>query len=187
VTPNAEVSRSSTTSPGDSNTNPNRVRLHLAPVSHVEDAKSPDRLPPHDVDLEQALLAAVVLHSDWVGPDGVSLVDAVVATGLQPEHLYVPGHGRVWAAILELHAQGAAVDVHTVSGRCRDRNDVLGLLQAQESTVRTPAPVWALLVIEYARCRSVLPLIEAALDELLAGRLKEVRLLLTEATEVLAA
>lgn len=159
---------------------PRRGRLHSVPSSHADREKSPDRLPPHDLNLERDLLRVAVLHGDYVNGPGPTVLDEIAGTGLLAEHFYSPANARVWASVLSLRQQGEAVDVHTVAARCRDRDDVVSLLGESEATVRTPAPTWARLVIEYARCRRLLPLVEAALTELLAGRLREVRLILTE-------
>lgn len=180
MTQNASGGRTSTTSPA-AQKSPSRGHLYALPSSQIptgESAAIDQAVPPHDVDLERHLLAVLILHGDYASPGREAVIDEVVATGLQAEDFYVPSHARVAAAVLELHAAGAAVDVHTVGARCHDRNDVLGLLEAREGTVRTSAAVWAQLVIEYARCRRVLPLVDTARAELLAGRLREVRLLL---------
>lgn len=176
--------RASTTSPAGQNT-PHRGRLHSVPVSHVDAEMSPDRQPPHDADLERAVLEVALLHGDYATDSEPSVLDQIVATGLQADHFYDPAHGRVWGAVLSLLHAGEPVDVHTVAARCRDKSDVASLLQGSAGTVRTPAPTWARLVIEYARCRRLLPLVESAMGELLAGRLREVRLILEDITSEL--
>lgn len=190
MTQNASGPGTSTTSPGAQNS-PSRGHLYALPSSQIptdESAPHADQaVPPHDVDLERDLLAVLVLHGDYASPGREAVLDEVAATGLLAEHFYVPSHARVAAAVLDLHAEGSAVDVHTVAARCRDRNDVLGLLEAREGTVRTSAAVWAQLVIEYARCRRVLPLVDTARTELLAGRLREVRLVLEAISREMAA
>lgn len=194
MTPDANAGRTSTTSPAGQNT-PDRGRLYAVPSSHGVDEMSPvqaDRQPPHDLALERDLLRVVLLHGDYpttvdeAATSPSTVLGDVVATGLRPEHFYAPAHVRVWAAVLELCAEAQPVDVHTVSARCSDKRDVLDLMQCSESTVRTPAPAWAMLVIEKARCRRLLPMVEEALDELLAGRLRHVRLVLEDVAAELA-
>lgn len=180
MTPDANVGRTSTTSPADQNT-PDGGRLYALPSSHVADGMSSsraERQPPHDLTLERDLLRVVLLHGNYptLLDDEVAgrstVLDDVVATGLRPENFYSPAHVRVWTAVLELCADGQPVDTHTVAARCSKKSDVVDLLEFSESTVRTPAPVWATLVIEKARCRRLLPMVEEAVDELLAGRLR---------------
>lgn len=186
MTPDANVGRTSTTSPADQNT-PNGGRLYALPSSHADDAMSStgaERQPPHDLTLERDLLRVVLLHGtypaspDTGAPGASTVLEEVVATGLRPESFYSPAHVRVWAAVLELCAESQPVDVHTVAALCSNKTDVIDLMQAGESTVRTPAPAWAALVIEKARCRRLLPMVEEALDELLAGRLRHARMAL---------
>jgi replicative DNA helicase len=133
----------------------------------------------------------VLLHGDYPtggeepGTARSTVLEDVMATGIRPEHFYAPAHVRVWAAVLELCAEAQPVDIHTVAARCSNKADVVDLLNFSESTVRTPAPVWAALVMEKARCRRLLPMVEEALDELLAGRLRHVRLILEDVAEEL--
>lgn len=184
MTPDANVGRTSTTSPADQNTPDDRGRLYALPVSHAAAEMSSIRQPPHDLVLERDLLRAVLLHGDYpTGPHEPStalstVLDDVIASGVRPEHFYAPAHVRVWTAVLELRAESQPVDTHTVAARCSNKTDVVDLLDFSESTVRTPAPVWASLVIEKARCRRLLPMVEEALDELLAGRLRHARVAL---------
>lgn len=74
---------------------------------------SADRIPPHDLDAEGAVLSAVML-------DGAAL-DAVFDI-LKPDQFYAEAHRRIAEAAIDLRANGKPVDVVTVAGVLRDRD-----------------------------------------------------------------
>jgi replicative DNA helicase len=85
---------------------------HLRPVPPAQPPISAGRVPPHHLDAEAAVLAAVLLD-----PAGL----AQVADRLRPEHFYADCNGRVFEAALDLAAVGRPVDIVTVAGWLRDR------------------------------------------------------------------
>lgn len=68
--------------------------------------------PPHNLDVEQALLGACMLS-------GVAAARYVAEDGIRPEHFYRPRHASVFAAIIELLDAGEQLDHLTVTERLR--------------------------------------------------------------------
>lgn len=77
--------------------------LELAPTSLP--AESLERLPPHSLEAEQALLGAL-LHNN--------LTFEKVAEFLRPEHFSDPSHGRIYTAISHLIGRGHIADPITL-------------------------------------------------------------------------
>lgn len=63
-----------------------------------------NRLPPHSMDSEQALLACCILEG------GQESVNACIETRIQPESFYKPAHQIIFSAILELYSNGIPID-----------------------------------------------------------------------------
>ncbi len=70
------------------------------------------RVPPHDLDAEAAVLAAVLL-----GGDALDRVQEL----LTPEHFYSPAHRRVYEACLALASESAPIDSVTVASWLKSR------------------------------------------------------------------
>lgn len=64
-----------------------------------------DRIPPHDLDLEQCVLGAVLIDR--------SAIDSVLF--LSSEDFYRSSHGTIWAAMAFLHGKGTPIDIPTLS------------------------------------------------------------------------
>ncbi len=64
------------------------------------------RVPPHDLEAEEALLGAMLLSRDAIA-DGVNL--------LRPEHFYRPANAHVYEAICSLYEKGEPADAVTVA------------------------------------------------------------------------
>ncbi len=64
------------------------------------------RVPPHDLDAEQAILGAMLLSREAIG-------EAV--NKLKPEHFYRPSHAHIYETICDLFAKGEPADAVTVS------------------------------------------------------------------------
>ncbi|MGI6127520.1 MAG: replicative DNA helicase [Planifilum sp.] len=65
-----------------------------------------DRLPPHNLDAEQAVLGAILMDSQ---------VLTLVAERLRPEDFYRQGHQRLFQAMLDVAERGEPVDLVTVA------------------------------------------------------------------------
>src|SRR5690349_20887734 len=73
--------------------------------------------PPQDLEAEQGVLGAILLSN-------AALTPLVADAGLEPGHFYRPAHGRIFEAMLALHAAGEPVDVLTLRDQLR-RDGVL--------------------------------------------------------------
>jgi len=72
-------------------------------------------VPPNDLEAERAVLSAVLLSQD--------ALDNVVGV-LAPEHFYADAHRLIWNAVMTVSEGGNAVDVVTVAGVLRDRDEM---------------------------------------------------------------
>jgi replicative DNA helicase len=75
-----------------------------------------DRMPPQDVEAEQATLGGMLLSKDTI--DAVSEI-------LAPGDFYRPIHKTVFDAIVGLHAKGEPADSRTVTGALFDSGDLV--------------------------------------------------------------
>lgn len=129
-------------------------------VSPVDDGASPraqDALRiPYDEGTEAALIGAVVLLPDWV-------LDDVVATGLRPEHFYVPRYRAAWEAVLMLLDEGEPVDIRTVNARLENKRTVPGAVEEAAVSTMSHAPAWAKVIISDSRARAAQRLLGPAL------------------------
>jgi replicative DNA helicase len=75
-----------------------------------------DRIPPHNMEAEQAVLGAILLDND-------AIVAAMEHIG--PEDFYRAAHQRIFEAMVELFDEAEPVDLVTLSTRLKDR----GLLE----------------------------------------------------------
>jgi len=77
----------------------------------------PSRVPPHDRDVEGALLGALLLDSQ-------NKVAPLVIGLLQQQDFYIGAHGLIFAAIAKLAAAGDRVDVVTVGTLLKDEERI---------------------------------------------------------------
>lgn len=95
---------------GKGRSGPGRYR----PEERIEPSMAAGRVPPHDLDAESAVLAAVML-------DALAL-DSVLEI-LKPEYFYSDANGKIFAAAVKLALDHKPVDIVTVAGVLRDTND----------------------------------------------------------------
>ena len=82
------------------------------PFDYPDDGRSSSppgrlgRVPPHDLEAEEALLGAMLLSRDAIA-DAVNLI--------RPEHFYRPAHAHVYEAVCSLYAKGEPADAVTVA------------------------------------------------------------------------
>lgn len=91
------------------------------------------RVPPNNIEAQEAVLSALMLH-----PDAFDLVSGK----LKPEHFYGDQHKHIMEAIVALHTAGTPVDMVSVHKRLRDqqRDQQVGGSQALvKLTQATPA------------------------------------------------
>jgi len=76
------------------------------------------RVPPHDLDAEAAVLAAVLLSKE--------ALDRVLEI-LKPEHFYSDANGAIFDAAIQLSLVGTPIDIVSVAGYLRDREKLAGI------------------------------------------------------------
>lgn len=130
-----------------------------------------DRLPPHSLDAERALLGSILL-------DHTRLEPVLRLLGDDPDVFYRDAHGLVWRAILAVHAQGAEVDFTTVMlelerrGQAERAGDLDGMKALEDAVGSTAnAEHLAGVIREKARKRRAIIQAQRILDEAYADRL----------------
>ncbi|OGY64901.1 MAG: replicative DNA helicase [Candidatus Harrisonbacteria bacterium RIFCSPLOWO2_02_FULL_41_13b] len=73
------------------------------------------KLPPQNIEAEQAVLGALML-------DNKSIIQ--VADTLKAEDFYQPGHNKIYEAILKLYEKNHPVDILSVSNRLKEDKDL---------------------------------------------------------------
>lgn len=68
------------------------------------------KLPPQALDLEEAIIGAILLEADKL---------PAVVDFLRPEHFYAEAHVIIYRAVLELHKEKAPIDMRSVVERLR--------------------------------------------------------------------
>ena len=123
------------------------------------DTQHPERTPPQAIEIEQAVLGAMMLEERAVG-HAIEVLD--------PSCFYNASHSLIFEVMLSLYERGVAVDQFTLAEELKDRdqlNDVGGAVYLAElvAKVATPAniDVHARIVLEKALSRR---LIETASD-----------------------
>ena len=97
----------------------------------------PDRMAPHSVEAEEAVLGSVLLNSD-------SLFE--VASFLQPDDFFIVRNSWVWEAILRLHERNEQIDYVTVVEELRQQgrlDDIGGAAYITYLINHTPASIYA--------------------------------------------
>lgn len=74
-----------------------------------------DRIPPHSVEAEQAVLGGILVDSNSL----TELLDT-----LKPKHFYRPAHLKLFTAMVELFERGEPVDLISVSEWLADREEL---------------------------------------------------------------
>lgn len=139
---------------------PERPRL-------VVPADAADRPPPHDLDIERAVLGAVLLRPELLGE---------VATVITPDDLYRAAHRWIWKAMLAIERAGAPIDLLTLTAKLREENEldeiggqayIAGLIDGVPRSTNVAA--YARIVRDLARRRRALAAVTIARDRLLEG------------------
>lgn len=97
----------------------------------------PDRMAPHSVEAEEAVLGSVLLNSD-------SLFE--VASFLQPDDFFIVRNSWVWEAILRLQERNEQIDYVTVVEELRQQgrlDDIGGAAYITYLINHTPASIYA--------------------------------------------
>jgi len=78
--------------------------------------QSPGKLPPQAIELEEAVLGALMLEKDAL---------SAVADILKPESFYKEAHQRIFRAIINLFAESEPIDLLTVTARLRSAGELV--------------------------------------------------------------
>ena len=73
------------------------------------------RIPPQDIDMERALLGALLLNQN-------AMYEVADLVGV--DSFYAPKHRTIYDSMLGLYANGEPIDVVTVSGKLKDRKQL---------------------------------------------------------------
>src|SRR4029450_11381128 len=87
------------------------------------------RVPPHNLEAEEALLGAMMLSRDAIAE--------ALESGLRPHDSYTPAPGHVYAPISSLYARGEEVDPVTVADVMR-RAETLDSMGGRHAPLRLP-------------------------------------------------
>lgn len=124
------------------------------PEERIEPSMAAGRVPPHDLDAEAAVLAAIML-------DAMAL-DSVLEI-LKPEYFYSDANGKIFGAAVALAADHKPVDIVTVAGVLRDSNSLAqigGAVYLAQIADATPAvahvAAHAKVVVEKWRLRQLI-------------------------------
>lgn len=90
----------------------NKRSLISANVNAVSEA---GKLPPQAIDIEEAVLGAMLLEKNAIN-DAIDI--------LQPDSFYKPAHQKIFAAILELFAGSESIDILSVTERLRKKGEL---------------------------------------------------------------
>ena len=110
------------------------------PISGVD--ASLLRVPPHNLEAEQSVLASILLNND--------LMNGVVEI-LRPEDFYQGAHRTLFSVMLDLYDRGRAIDQLTLAAALKDRGvdgEVGGLAYLSDLIQNVPTTA---NVVEYAR------------------------------------
>jgi replicative DNA helicase len=92
----------------DKSTKPKKINTTLSSTDY-------GKLPPQAVDLEEAVLGALMLEKDAF---------TAVNDLLKPEIFYKPNHQKVYNAIFELNKKGEPIDILTVTNMLKELGDL---------------------------------------------------------------
>jgi len=120
----------------------------------LEPVRTPNRIPPHNLDAEQSVLGAMLESKDAI---------ASVVEILSPNDFYKPAHGQIFEIIVGLYGRGEPADAITVAEELARRGAldgiggkpyILGLLEAYPTA--SSAARYARIVDEHALLRKLI-------------------------------
>lgn len=95
---------------------------------HIERAKNWGKIPPQAVDMEEAVIGALILEagrvysvkeSEIIGEEVNHRLD--VFNYMQPEHFHVPAHRELFTAMLEMRKEEVPIDMRSVNAWLRKK------------------------------------------------------------------
>ena len=147
-----------------SSDNASAGRRRKPEIRQVDIGKLFEKLPPHAIEAECALLGSMIL--DWkVCGDVLQIVAG-------PEAFYKQAHGEIYAALLDLYNNGQSIDLVQLKQKLADRHaleDVGGTSYLIELAEKVPsaasAPYYATLVQEKSLLRKLIEATGHILDD----------------------
>ena len=97
------------------------------------------RVPPNDVQAEQAVLGLMLVDKDAV---------LTVIEMLKPNDFYKPEHEEIYAAILDLYEASKAIDLLTLKEQLRLRGKY-DIINGFEYLVSLTSPMYSVANVEY--------------------------------------
>jgi replicative DNA helicase len=97
----------------------------LGAGDEVVDVSRSQRLPPHDITAEEAVLGAAMLSSDAL---------ATILERLAEDDFYRPAHRTVFAAVRDLRHRGTPVDAVTVAAELARAGALADVAERRSST-----------------------------------------------------
>jgi replicative DNA helicase len=127
------------------NTSNNSLRATRPVVRDI--SESLGKLPPQDLEIEEAILGALLIESRVI---------IEIAGILKVEHLYSEKHQEIYRAILELFSEGEKIDMRTVVVRLR-KNGKLEMVGGAYYITELTSRISSSANIEY-HCRIIIEL-----------------------------
>lgn len=129
----------------------------------IETLEGEDARPlPHAVDLERAVLGALMLEKKAIYS---------VFHFLKPEHFYTPQHVAIYQAIVNLVKKKAPVDLKTVAHQLRldGKMEFVGVMSLSELTINHGTAAncryHARIVVQFAMKRALISMSEAVIND----------------------
>ena len=141
-------------------------------------AHTPLRVPPHDLDMERALLGALMVNTE-------AMYEVADVVGVNS--FYAGKHRTIYDAMLSLHARTEPIDVVTVSGKLKEKKvlqDVGGSAYLSELTSAAASPGSARHYAQTVQTKFLLRSLNdaaAKIGELSFAEDREIELVLDEA------
>jgi replicative DNA helicase len=100
-----------------------------------------DRLPPHNIDAETAVLGSILIDRDAI---------VEIAGMLKPDDFYRPAHGRIYQAMLYLSDHKSQIDIVTVAEELERNGDLESIGGASYLSMLGNDTPTAVHVVQYA-------------------------------------
>ena len=131
--------------------------------SKLPDGVLPDRAQPHALNVERAVLGAMLREPE-------SCIDLAVSQFGRQEVFYVPAHRVIFSTLLELHTQRKHADLVSLAQLLKERNklDAVGgevYLAELDGSISTTVNLesWCRILVKYATLRRMIDVCSASL------------------------
>lgn len=129
---------------------------------------STDRVPPHNIEAEVAVLGSLLLDKNLIDTAGEKL---------KPEHFYRKEHQSIFKAILELYSDDKPVDLISLTDRLKKKGELekiggASFVSSIVSALPTPANIehYAAILIEKAILRELIDVSNDITNRCYAGK-----------------